>query len=162
MMVKFESSLYKLLIVTFVFTICCVSKENKSGQTVAEEKKRIDTTGLALSANIYYKTNMYSKAVDEYSVLIKYDSLNGENYYRRGYSLSQLNKQEQAVPDFIKSAELGYKPCDAYHSLALIYFIIFQNDSLALEYCKKCLEIDPNSKDVRTLVTRLKHKNGSV
>lgn len=162
MLKKFKYFLGTLLLIIFFINISCSEKRNNDLERQVEEKKFSDTVGLALSAHMYYESNRYLEALKDYSLLIKYDSLNGKNYYRRAYSLAQLNRLEESVPDFIKAAELGYKPCKAYYSLAVMYSTVFLNDSLALHYCKECLKIDPESKDVKRLLGQLKRKNVSI
>jgi tetratricopeptide (TPR) repeat protein len=157
-MIKF----FGLLVIIFLLSTSCLERKNNKLDEQVAEKKINDTTGLALSAHMYYQSNRYVEAFNEYSLLIKYDSLNGKNYYRRAYSLTQLNRPEESISDFLKAAELGYKPCEAYYSLALMNYSIFLNDSLAIIYCEKCLKIDPNYKKAQELLQKLKHKNGSV
>ncbi len=85
------------------------------------------------------------------------------NYYRRGYCFLQINRFKESASDFVKAANLNYRPCDSFYSLALMYSTIFANDSLAAIYCKKCLEVDPDYEDVKKLLPKLKkHGDGFI
>jgi tetratricopeptide (TPR) repeat protein len=94
--------------------LCCSKKNNDDSKVQERVNSSLDTGSLALSAHLYYEKEMYIEAFNEYSLLKKHDSLNGEYYYRCGYCLVQLNRHEESIGDFIKAAKLGYNPCKAY------------------------------------------------
>ncbi|HYC84148.1 MAG TPA: hypothetical protein VEB86_02955 [Chryseosolibacter sp.] len=150
-----------LLFVIFALSSCSKDKAGSHANDYADTTKETyepDTVGLRISALLYYERDMYQEAYEAYGLLLKHDSLDGQSYYRRGYSLMQLNRHGASIPDFLKAAELGYEACSAYHSLALIYAFILPNDSLAFEYCQRCLQIDRNDKDVNLLLKQLNRR----
>jgi tetratricopeptide (TPR) repeat protein len=150
------------LFLNIVIIAACSEKKTEDLQAQKQTSRSSDTTGLALSASLYYDKKMYVESFKEYTLLIKYDSLNGKNYYRRGYSLMQLNRHKESVSDFLRASELDYRPCSAYYNLALMYSTIFHDDSLAIEYCERCLKIDPQSEKVITLLQELKRNDASI
>ena len=115
----------------------------------------MDTAGLSLSASLFYKTNNYEEAVKEYTKLIELDTTKGRYYIRRAYSLVQLDRHIEAIPDYLKAAELNCEKFICYKSLGITYFVVLKNDSLAIKYFEKCLELDPNSVEVQRMIELL-------
>lgn len=142
-----------LLGFTFMILLSCGNRNDTNDQALND---------LRTNANLLYKENKYSEAVEAYDKLIKIDSLNGQLYFRRAYSLCQINKHQNSVTDYQRSASLGYKKFDSYYSLGIIYMTILLDDSLSIMYFKKCLEIDPNSEKVKDILRQSTTNNKSV
>ena len=89
--------------------------------------------------------------------LIQLDLLNGEHYYRRGYSYDMIYKKPElknAIADYQKSIELGFEVSDSYYNIGLSY--LFTKDSTALFYFKKSLEVNPNNNKAIILLEQCK------
>ena len=69
--------------------------------------------GDAFRMNKYYKT-----AIDDFSLIIKMEPLNGKAYYKRGINYYFLMKKGKACRDLKHSGELGYFP--AYEVISKI------------------------------------------
>jgi len=89
----------------------------------------------------------YANSINYYNQLIKEDSLNGRYYFGRGYSYSMLVKKNEAIKDYLKSAQLNYKKGSCYYNIGLLN--TFLNDSLAQIYFKEALKIYPNRLDIQ-------------
>jgi tetratricopeptide (TPR) repeat protein len=107
-------------------------------------------------ANKLYFENRYLEAVSAFDKAIEMDSLNGELYFRRAYSLCQVNMHERSIPDYLKSASLGFNEFDSYYSIGILYMTILHDDSIAEHYFNKCLQIDPNSEQVKEMLKIIK------
>jgi len=86
----------------------------------------------------------FAGAIKDYNSLILQDSLRGDFYFYRGYCLVQINKFEEAILDFNKSAGLGFNEFDCYFNLASIYIYEIPNADLANEYINKAASINPD------------------
>lgn len=134
-----------------VVSIYCSCKENrKSKEEINQSKMVLDptkkvTSDLKATADSLYFANKYREAVSLYDELIKRDSLQGEYYYRRAFSNSNLLKKNMAIKDYLKAIDLNYKVDAAYFNAGIN--CSFDNDSLALLFFQKCLEANPNYPD---------------
>jgi tetratricopeptide (TPR) repeat protein len=117
----------------------------------------IDTSLLLSVADSHFKDNNFQEAIEEYSVLIDLDSTNGKFYYRMGYSLCQVFRYPEAIPYYVRAADLDYRTADSYFSLGLTYFIL-KDDSLATEYFEKCVEINPESEQALKLLDAVRNR----
>ena len=57
--------------------------------------------------NIHLQMQEFQKAIDDYTMAVKYEPNLGEAYYNRALTLLYLNKKSQAVKDLSKAGELG-------------------------------------------------------
>lgn len=57
--------------------------------------------------NIHLQMQEFEKAIDDYTMAIKYEPNLGEAYYNRALTLLYLNKKSQAIKDLSKAGELG-------------------------------------------------------
>jgi tetratricopeptide (TPR) repeat protein len=94
--------------------------------------------------NRFYMHDEYDSSVKYLNLLIAADSLNGEYFFKRGYSFSQIDARDQAVADFQMAIHLNHRVSDAYLNIGNRY--MYRNDSLALYYYKKSLQADPSNK----------------
>lgn len=150
----FRKNISKCLFIIF-FLICSCNNSSDRTKKESKESKKVTIKELQEEAERNYQDDNFTAAVTLYDCLISQDSLTGEYYYKRGYSLSQIRKHKLAIKDYSKSAELNYRRFDAYYSLGIIYDIIFLNDSLAIFYFKKALEEKPDSEEVRKILKDL-------
>ena len=153
---------YKYWIIIVIFLISCNSKIDKRNVHTADviTQKLLDSTDtgkkenfhitidnvqeLKTEADSYYEKNHYSNAILLFNELINMDSTKGEYYFKRGYSNSMMLNIEDAIKDYLKSAELKYRISTSYQNIGANYATI--NDSLAAYYLNKSLKYDPNNK----------------
>lgn len=127
------------LISFFLFVIFLSCDSNRRETTNSENT----IEKIKLEADSFYYENNYSRAIILFNELIALDSTKGEYYFKRGFSYSMLLNAEQAIKDYSKAAELEYRKADAYKNIGINYSTI--NDSLAIYYLDKCLEIEPEN-----------------
>lgn len=75
--------------------------------------------------------------------------------YNIGYCQLQLDSNLEAMQSFLKSAELNYRKADAFFNIGLINYALF-NDSLAIYFFYKTLEIDSTYKDAEVEIQNIK------
>lgn len=123
---------------------------NHGSQMNSAEKKSVavDTTALAHIADSCYTRHDYFCALGFYTKLIGFDSTNGKYFYRRAISEHHLNLLDAAATDFGKDITLDYRSDDAYFGLGLISMLEF-NDSLAADFFRRALAINPHHKFAR-------------
>ena len=142
---KLIQSHIKGLFFLFFLLISCNSASDKR-----LTKKEISSVNeKAFSA---YKLGNHQLSIHYYNILIKDDSLNGEYYFNRAYSFSMLLKREEAVKDYLMAAGLNYRNDEAFYNIGLNFTHL--NDSIALIYFKKAIEINPGSQDIRNALDK--------
>ena len=102
---------------------------------------------LEMQAYKAYKLTDYRSSINYYNQLIKEDRLNGSYYFGRGSSYMMFLKTDEAIKDFLESAQLNYRTGSCYFNLGLLN--TFFNDSVALNYFKAALKIYPNRDDIQ-------------
>jgi tetratricopeptide (TPR) repeat protein len=107
-----------------------------------------------------YKNDHYEDAIFYLKLLIVKDSLNGEYYFKRGICYSGLLMRNESVADFQKAIALNYRIADSYYNLGTEYRKF--NDSLALFYFRKALDLNPNSEDIKLIVKILEAVNSDT
>ncbi|HEY5744900.1 MAG TPA: hypothetical protein VIU12_02380 [Chryseolinea sp.] len=137
----------------FLITLSFVQCEKKSdvndGTEISTPQPREDTASLTLQAELYYKERNYAEAVNAYSRLIKFDSVNRLYRYRRGISYNALDSANLAIDDFESALKLGYDEFKCRFALGMLYYTLHSNkDSLARANIKRCLELKPNAPKV--------------
>lgn len=137
----------------FLITLGFVQCEKKGGVNdvteISTPQPREDTASLTLEAEIYYKGKNYAEAVNAYSRLIKFDSVNRLYRYRRGVSYNALDSANLAIDDFETALKLGYDEFKCRFALGMLYYTLHSNkDSLARANITRCLELQPNAPKV--------------
>lgn len=138
----------KIIYLVVFFTLIlvgCSSKEKKSGIDLIKSK-----------AYFYYKKRNYDSSSIYFTYLIQLDSLNGEYYFKRGYSNSILLKDNESLNDYLKAAKLNYQPAKAFYNIGINYS--YNNDSLALKYFEMCYEIDTSDLQVQNKISECKNR----
>jgi tetratricopeptide (TPR) repeat protein len=141
-----------IIIILFLFSCYQRSKPKEIDNIKA------DMGTLIGKADLLYQMSDYIEAIKAYSELIEKDSMNGEFYYRRGFSYSQLKDPKFINDDFLRAAQLGYRRYDCYYILGINYGAAL-NDSLAVYYFKKALRERPGSKEVQKMLDVFEVKN---
>ena len=109
---------------------------------------------LAL-ANLYYKTELYDKAIDFYNkvLLLNKDNSNAMLGLGRAYlQIGFLSKSREYFKDYLK--QKGQKDNTVYYDYAVANFLS-NNRDLALEYAQKAEEIDKNNPDIYFLIAKI-------
>jgi len=155
--------------VLLLYFFACSQKEGritlnpKNGtKTEVISRKDCDTSSLRTEAKILYMRDSYEEAILIYDKLISYDSTNGEFYYNRGYCLAQINRDFEAINDFLKSISFNYRLASCYKNLGLVYDAGLNDKQKAEEYFIKFLEIEPGDKVVRDLLRNLRKDEKEV
>ncbi len=102
---------------------------------------------LELKAFEQYERGYFNKSIHYYDQLIERDSLNGYYFFGRGSSYMKLFDATNAKINFMDALRLNYRIGSCNYNLGLLN--CFTNDSLALEYFKESLRIEPERDDVR-------------
>lgn len=133
------------MLISFLLLLCFIScGNNHNRQKDIEAKNAI--AKIELEADAFYEKEDYPKAIIFFNKLIAQDSTKAMYYFKRGYSYSMLFNTGQAIRDYLKSVELGADKYKAYRNIGINYSTI--NDSLAIYYFDKCLEINPGEEKV--------------
>jgi tetratricopeptide (TPR) repeat protein len=128
-----------LLSCTLIGILISCNMQDNAGKARTENIEKVIAT-----MNEFYLRNNYDSSIKYLDVLIAADSTNGEYFFKRGYSFSQIDRRDQAIADYKKAIQLHHRVSDSYLNIGLNY--MYQNDSLALYYCKKSLEADPSNR----------------
>jgi tetratricopeptide (TPR) repeat protein len=128
-------------------------------QEVISPERRI--IFLKTIADSLYRRDEYALAIRYFDTLVQLDPNQGEYYYKRGFSYDQIYKRPevpQAIENYLKSIQFGYRKADSYDNLGLSY--MFVNDSLSATYFEKSLKIKPDNQDIITFLeqSRLRMK----
>jgi tetratricopeptide (TPR) repeat protein len=133
------------------------NERKKSTIEVNSNEFDIDMRRIVSIADSLYQNESYFEATQAYTNLIKLDSTNGEYYYRRAYSLCQVERDRESLKDFQKAIDLNYDKFKCFHSIGLVHMLL-NNDSMAIQYFEKCLLIKPNDSNVITFLRKLKSR----
>lgn len=125
--------------------------------TRQSEEKEIDINRVKALADSCYERNDFKKGLGYLNQVLLIDTLNGEYYYKRGYSQALLENFTESSKDYLKATQLGYRKADAYYSLGLNQIILL-NDSLAVFYFNKALELKPNSPEILSALEACKKR----
>ena len=131
-----------IVFILTIFLLACGSNSPRSLKSIAD--------------SLYHADN-YQEAIKCFDTLIKLEPKNGEYYYKRGFSYDMVYKQQalpQAVHDYLKAIELGYKRAKAYDNIGLSF--MFVNDSIALYYFQKSLELEPDNPAAKKFIAHIR------
>lgn len=142
-----------LVIAFFIVTQCSIKNDKPTTRQPAEAQ--IDTSLLITSAELYYDNNLYSEAALEYKKLLTYDSTNGKFYFRRAYSLLQIDSFTASIENYSKAAKFKFEEADCYFAIGSIYSR-GSNDSLTVLYLEKALQLNPNMEKAKTMLSAFK------
>lgn len=93
-------------------------------------------------AIIYYDNGEYEKCIEFSDKLINMNLYIYEALNLKGLSLSNIERYEESIETLLKAADISRKYND-YYNLGVVYGISGNNDK-AIEYYKKCIEINPD------------------
>jgi len=117
---------------------------NVSFYSCGSPDKRDSDYDLEMKAYRSFESEDFKVALKYYDELLGRDSLNGSYFFGRGCSYMMLDTVEKAINDFKMSVKLNYMPGSSYFNLALMHTHV--EDSVALQYFKKAINIDPFDK----------------
>lgn len=126
-----------LLAISLTLASCEIrtSNQRKSPESTDYEKFEL--------ARRYYSEDKFElalKLLEE--IKVEGDSaLLGEYYFKRGSCKMSLEQTQGALADFLKAADLKFKPEKCYHNMGLIYFAQME-DSMAIYYFEKALVLN--------------------
>lgn len=128
--------------------VACSSSKNSEEVMSEDLKTRLDRL---------YSNDQFREAIMVLNQMIPQDTLNGELYYKRGFSYAQVFEYDSSEVDFKKSVDLKYRIVDSYYNLALVH-VATMDDSLAIAYLKRALSIDPELREARDMLVELENK----
>ncbi|MFD2033695.1 tetratricopeptide repeat protein [Belliella marina] len=148
-----------LLIILGVLVLGCEVKYKESKQSLESEPSEVafSKEELIEKANSFYKEDDCLNSVKYLSKLIKIDSTNGEFIFKRGYCYARIDSLNASTLDYIKAAELEHRVADAYYNIGLNYTMQF-DDSMALKYFFKALEINPKDQEISDEIKAAKER----
>lgn len=163
-MIFYKTVFLRVLIVSSLLSLFkCSTTSKKEDKVLRSDSLSIsrdnlinDSSSLVVQAALLYANDKFEEALMSYNKLINLDSTNGDFFYRKAYCLAQLSRDSAAVENYLKSANLDFRKFDAYRSIGLIYTVGLNDKSKAIEYLKKCLEINPNAQDIKRLIEDIK------
>ena len=146
-----------------LFILQCNESQNHNTYSPESNLDEVaDTGALSLSAALFYETEHYYEAANEYEKLTKLDSSHGKYYFRRAYSLVQIDSFDLAEKNYARFAKLKYREAECYFVIGTFYSRKF-NDRLARKYLRKALELNPQMDKARLFLNSLeKHDNNSI
>jgi tetratricopeptide (TPR) repeat protein len=143
----------KILVPILILIACHQTKSGPPAQAFAGDSVRFRS--LKNVADSLYERDDYFNAVKYFDTLITLAPRNGRFHFKRGYSYDMIYKRpevKEAISDYLKAIELGYKKSDSYYNLGLSY--AYSNDSIAVAYFEKSLAVDPNNVKVIPILAR--------
>jgi len=102
----------------------------------------------------------YAEAIKLYTQAIDLVSDNAVYYANRAAAYSQLNDQDNAVKDALKSAEVDPTYAKAYSRLGHAYYCK-EDFSKAAEAYKKASELDPSNANIKSALNNCLQRTGS-
>ncbi len=103
-----------------------------------------DEDVLMYRGNVYARTGMLERAVEEYGKVIALDSLNVLAYINRAITLMDLARFQDALSDMHIAERLEPDNYEVYINRALVYAALQQLDSAVFD-CNRALEIDDDA-----------------
>ncbi len=100
-----------------------------------------DEDVLMYRGNVYARTGMYERAVEEYGKVIALDSLNVLAHINRAITLMDLARFREALADMHSAERLEPDNYEVYINRALVYAALEKLDSAVLD-CDRALEIN--------------------
>lgn len=142
----------------FIYIIICALLAIFSCQrNTSNETKSTSSEDLLKSARKYYDSNQFSKAKEQYDLILKTDTTIGEAYFSRAYCFAIEGNIEKSNSDYEKCIDLKYREESSYFNLGCNYAIQLQ-DSVALIYFKKAYSINPLNEKAKNEITLLEGK----
>ncbi|MCH7403876.1 tetratricopeptide repeat protein [Belliella kenyensis] len=148
-----------LLIILGVLVLECEVKNKEVKQRLENEQSEITISKEELieKANSFYDKDDCIKSIKYLTKLIEIDSTNGDFFFKRGFCYAGIDSLNASTRDYIKAAELEHRVADAYYNIGLNYTMQF-DDSMALKYFFKALEISPNDHEISNEVKAAKER----
>ena len=87
---------------------------------------------------------LFDKAIEAFSVAIKRNSKNWEDYINRGEIWGEKNEYDKAIADYTQAIKINPKSDRAYHNRGWSYFLK-KEYGRALDDYNRAIAFDPNS-----------------
>jgi tetratricopeptide (TPR) repeat protein len=148
--IKYNNLMRQIIILFFIILTSCYSSVNQTINT------KISNDSILILAQKYYEQRDYINSLNLYNQLIKYDSLNGELFYRRGNCKGQLQDYIESNKDYKNAIRLKYKNLgNVYYNIALNFYAN-EIDTMALYYFNLALKEDPDDEDIKKQIEKIK------
>lgn len=141
----------KFLIFCVLLTVGCGHKQNEkmnSSEPIRIQVNELSSDKLLEMARLSNKLADYDSAIKYLNKAIEKDSTNAAAFFERALAWTSKDLGKSNL-DYYNCIKLNFKVVDCYFGLGINYLSI--NDSLAVSYFEKVLEIDPNNKKARSL-----------
>lgn len=132
---------------------------SQSPKTVSEEDKKKAEEFKSLGNKKVIEKN-YTEAVKLYSQAIDLVGGNAVYYANRAAAYSQLNDQDNAIKDSLKSAEIDPSYAKAYSRLGHAYYCK-EEFSKAIEAYEKASGLDPNNANIKSALNNCIQRSSS-
>lgn len=132
---------------------------SQSSKTITDEDKK-KAEEFKSQGNVKVTEKNYTEAVKLYSQAIELVGGNAVYYANRAAAYSQLNDQDNAIKDSLKSAEIDPSYAKAYSRLGHAYYCK-EDYSNATEAYKKASELDPNNANIKTALKNCIQRSSS-
>ena len=154
--------IYFLILLVVLANACAPNRSEHNEDINRSQLHGLDTASIAMSADLYYKTNRYDNALREYTSLLEVDSMRGLFLYRKAFCLAQLDQTHEAIQYYERTLQMKYREFDCYYSIGVLYAGTVENDSLAILYHEKSLAIRPESEQAISLLKSLKDASSEI
>jgi tetratricopeptide (TPR) repeat protein len=137
--------------------VCVLLSIYSCQRKIGSEKIKASSDDLLKDAREYYDSNQFSRAKEQFDLVIKIDTTIGEAYFSRAYCFSMEDNIEKSNLDYMRCINLKYKEESSYLNLGCNYAKLLE-DSIALAYFKKVLSINPHNEKAKEEINHLEGK----
>ncbi|MTI30500.1 tetratricopeptide repeat protein [Xanthovirga aplysinae] len=138
-----------------VFVLGCADKKEGKKEGSFFNEKTYSKKELIKRANSSYEKDNFKESIRYFTHLINIDSLNGEYYFKRGYSYSDIDSLEASIADYLIAIRMDYRAGSAYLNMGLNYTVLL-DDSLALFCYYKSLQFASDKEKIWNLMAESK------
>lgn len=146
------SAIILLLFISF-FCGCSGLTDDYSKKYTLTGDSLIDS--LQIEADKLYQKDRYEDALVLFNQIIQLDSTNGWAHFSLAYCYSRIEELEKSSYHYRKSIKLGYQIDKCYFSLGCNNLLAY-NDSLAIVYFEKSIDLNFNVKESEEFIHFLK------
>lgn len=103
-------------------------------------ERSVDIVALNISAIFKMELEEYEWAIEDYELIVKYDSLNYTTYYNKASAYSKIGNNEQALKDYSTCLKLNPNYTSAYLNRGFLYMDLENYKKAIIDY-KKVIDL---------------------